>query len=306
MASPLNLVEVDTLTLTIIIDNEIDIMSTVSANTVSNKGRMSNLSLSQPNDVSGRGDCEKEMPMEAISCGAHGLSILLSLVRDELMLMNEKKTATKDEKGHSMLFDVGPEEDMWERNANGRNAQSNPNANLNPRNQLQNPVTIDLHPSRPTHRGFMAGNTPISMQAESSFPEIEALGAVIETHSEPHTVLDDFFLVSGEVPRVTSYETNVKGGIRFEEETGKWEKDEEIKDEKFLVVNLKDIRLRFRKREFQCLRKRSNPFTGCSYGIVVNASLDALSLLNNTVPLHAILGGYHVVGEQKANVKDTL
>lgn len=51
------------------------------------------------------------------------------------------------------------------------------------------------------------------------------------------------FLISGEIPRVTSYENGIKGGIRFEEEEeggeGKWVKAEEILDERFLVVNLK-------------------------------------------------------------------
>jgi 7,8-dihydropterin-6-yl-methyl-4-(beta-D-ribofuranosyl)aminobenzene 5'-phosphate synthase len=47
------------------------------------------------------------------------------------------------------------------------------------------------------------------------------------------------FLVSGEIPRVTEYETGVKNGIRFEKSTGKWEKDESIIDERFLMCNLK-------------------------------------------------------------------
>jgi 7,8-dihydropterin-6-yl-methyl-4-(beta-D-ribofuranosyl)aminobenzene 5'-phosphate synthase len=72
-----NLVEVDTLEAIVIIDNEIDILSTVAPNTVINSGRMSNLALGQPDHVHGRGDAKKEMPMEAICCGAHGLSILV-------------------------------------------------------------------------------------------------------------------------------------------------------------------------------------------------------------------------------------
>jgi 7,8-dihydropterin-6-yl-methyl-4-(beta-D-ribofuranosyl)aminobenzene 5'-phosphate synthase len=80
MVSPkFNLVEVDTLEAIIIIDNEIDIMSTVPPNTVTNKGRMPNLALSQLGDVQYRGDVKKEIPMEAICCGAHGLSVLVVL-----------------------------------------------------------------------------------------------------------------------------------------------------------------------------------------------------------------------------------
>ncbi|KAE8450799.1 hypothetical protein EG329_005712 [Mollisiaceae sp. DMI_Dod_QoI] len=298
MASqPLNLVEIDSLEAVVIVDNDIDILSTIPPNTVTNSGRMPNLSLSQPDDVQARGECKKEIPMEAICCGAHGLSILV--------------TATKDGKKHSMLFDTGPEGDMWERNAKrlGIDLTSIERIQLSHwhRGMLKaismitsaktslpqsSPLTIDLHPSRPTYRGFMAGTTPISMQADPTFSEMSSLDAVIEKHDKPHTVLDDMFLVSGEIPRVTSYERGIRGGIKFEEGEGKWVKDEEIRDERFLMCNLKG--------------KGIILFTGCSHGGVVNASLHSQSLLNNTIPLHAIVGGYHLVGEQEAHISATV
>lgn len=100
-------------------------------------------------------------------------------------------------------------------------------------------VIVDLHPARPDYRGFMAGPNPISMQADPTFSEIEAAGGKVEKNAEAHTVLDDMFLVSGMIPRVTAYENGVLSGIRFENEKGIWEKDEEIADERFLMCNLK-------------------------------------------------------------------
>lgn len=102
-----------------------------------------------------------------------------------------------------------------------------------------NPVTVDLHPNRPDYRGFMAGPTPVSLQADPSFSEIEESGAIIDKNANAHSVLDDMFLISGEIPRVTNYETGIKNGIRFEKEKGTWEKDEDIMDERFLMCNLK-------------------------------------------------------------------
>lgn len=101
------------------------------------------------------------------------------------------------------------------------------------------PVTVDLHPTRPDYRGFMVGKEKISMQADPSFGEIEQAGGIVEKNANAHTVLDDMFLVSGEIPRVTHYETGVKNGIRFQHPTNKWEKDESITDERFLMCNLK-------------------------------------------------------------------
>lgn len=214
-----------------------------------------------------------------------------------------------------MLFDVGPEEDAWERNAkrlstdlatikriqlshwhrdhSGGMLRAISMVKSAQRNfSSSSSLPIDLHPDRPDYRGFMAGPTPISMQADPSFEEMTDLGATLDKHKNAHTVLDDMFLVSGEIPRVTNYETGVKNGIRFSSSSQKWEKDEEIKDERFLVVNLKGKGLVL--------------FTGCSHGGVVNAALHAKELMNGEVPLYAIVGGYHLVGEQEANVQETV
>jgi 7,8-dihydropterin-6-yl-methyl-4-(beta-D-ribofuranosyl)aminobenzene 5'-phosphate synthase len=111
--------------------------------------------------------------------------------------------------------------------------------------QEQDPATpggliVDLHPERPDYRGFQfPGQMPVSLQADPTFAEIEAAGAKIEKSSKPHTVLDNMFLVSGEIPRVTPYETGLKAGVRFFDSTKKWEKDEEMADERLLMCNVK-------------------------------------------------------------------
>lgn len=38
----------------------------------------------------------------------------------------------------------------------------------------------------------------------------------------------------------------------------------------------------------------------------MNAALHARSLLDDKVPLYAVVGGYHLVGEQEANVQATV
>jgi 7,8-dihydropterin-6-yl-methyl-4-(beta-D-ribofuranosyl)aminobenzene 5'-phosphate synthase len=99
-------------------------------------------------------------------------------------------------------------------------------------------LTVDLHPARPDYRGLMAAQ-PISLEADPTFDEIEAAGATVSKNAEPHTILDDMFLVSGMIPRVTPYEIGIVKGIRFNSSTGSWEKDELIADERLLMCNLK-------------------------------------------------------------------
>lgn len=71
------LVEIDSLEAVIVIDNEIDGMSTTQPNTVTNNGRLPNIAMSSSVTVENRGACQKEIRMEDICCGAHGLSVLL-------------------------------------------------------------------------------------------------------------------------------------------------------------------------------------------------------------------------------------
>ena len=73
----INLVEIDSLEATIIIDNEIDALSTTQPNTVVNNGRLPNIAMASKHIVENRGACKKELRMEDICCGAHGLSVLL-------------------------------------------------------------------------------------------------------------------------------------------------------------------------------------------------------------------------------------
>lgn len=100
-------------------------------------------------------------------------------------------------------------------------------------------LVVDLQPDRPVYRGFSTPQTIVSLEADPTFEEITSAGAVIDRQSEAHTILDDMFLVSGEIPRVTPYETGLKGAVRFDPETKDWISDELIADERFLALNLK-------------------------------------------------------------------
>lgn len=100
-------------------------------------------------------------------------------------------------------------------------------------------LVVDVHPDRPVYRGIALPEHIISLEADPTFEEMQDVGAVVDKHSNPHTVLDDMFLVSGEIPRVTAYETGLKGAMRFDPEENDWFSDEIIADERFLMCNLR-------------------------------------------------------------------
>lgn len=102
-------------------------------------------------------------------------------------------------------------------------------------------VVADVHPARPDYRGFALGEKIVSLEADPTFEELESAGATVSKQSETHAVLDNLFLISGEIPRLTPYETGLKGAMRYDHEENDWFSDESIADERFLMCNLKGM-----------------------------------------------------------------
>ncbi|KAK3069328.1 hypothetical protein LTR53_012411 [Teratosphaeriaceae sp. CCFEE 6253] len=247
-------------------------------------------------DITDRGEAKKELRMDSICCGAHGLALLI--------------TGIAGNQRHTILFDTGPEEAVFEHNAKRLKAPlgdieaiqlshwhrdhsggmlrvlSMANAARGSGAAL---ISVDLHPARPDYRGVMA-MAPVSLEADPTFEEIEFAGGKVEKHDEAHVVLDSFFMVSGEIPRTTEYEKGLRRGIRYLKATGKWETDEQMQDERFLMCKLKG--------------KGLVMFTGCSHAGVVNASRHALDL--GAAPLYAVMGGYHMADGEPHFIKQTV
>lgn len=72
-----NLAEIDSLEATVIIDNELDPLSTIAPDTVHVAGQMATLAKCSPHKVDDRGPACRELKMEDLCCSAHGLSILV-------------------------------------------------------------------------------------------------------------------------------------------------------------------------------------------------------------------------------------
>lgn len=105
--------------------------------------------------------------------------------------------------------------------------------------QPPTPTIVDLHPSRPSYRGFTTPLGIVSLEADPTFSEIEDAGGKVDKNVEAHEVLDSYFLISGEIPRVTPGENGIRAGLRFE--NGEWVSDELIADERFVVCHVKGI-----------------------------------------------------------------
>ncbi|KAM0428857.1 hypothetical protein ACHAPT_006657 [Fusarium lateritium] len=281
MAHPC-LTEVDNIEIVVLVNDEIDYISRSPNAHVKHTQSFRGAPVDIIPDPDSRGGAKAELAMKNLCCGALGLSLLI--------------TVTKDGKSHSLLFDTGPEGEIFERNAkrlrldmgkvevitlshwhrDHSGGMTSAIKLVNEGKANGDKVTVIVPPNRPEYRGNSGGQHILSLEPDPTLEELENAGGKVENNTQPQTLLDDMFLISSEIPRQTEYEVGIRGGIRYE--NGKWEKDELIMDERFVMCKIKD--------------KGLVVFTGCSHAGLINVARHAKELDNS--PIHAIVGGYHL------------
>jgi 7,8-dihydropterin-6-yl-methyl-4-(beta-D-ribofuranosyl)aminobenzene 5'-phosphate synthase len=230
-------------------------------------------------------------------CAAHGLSCAI--------------TARRGDTSRTVLFDTGPDETVWERNvqrlgfdvgvvdavvlSHGHWDHSGAMLRALEMIQLANggrAVPTFMHPGMYGTRAMRAKDG--SMRPFGDVPSqasLEANGATVVTTTEPQSIVDDLFFVSGEIPRVTPFETGMPGQFRRATDGSGWEPDPLVLDERYLAVAVRG--------------KGAVVFTACSHAGVVNVMLDARKQLRGR-PLHAVVGGFHLSGGNEKTIPDTV
>jgi len=158
---------------------------------------------------------------------------------------------------------------------------------------------VDIPPDRPLYRGIAHHSGPICLEADPTPDEITAAGAQVVEDASSHGVLDGFFAVTGAIPRLTTYETGIPGGVRLnrvDDPERRWIKDEEIKEERVVVCRLKGKGLVI--------------FTGCSHAGIVNIAYDVLQAFSSPArqsdDFYALIGGYHLADASELRLQNTL
>ncbi|KAK2850592.1 hypothetical protein FQN49_005515 [Arthroderma sp. PD_2] len=242
----------DSLELTVIIDNELDVMSPpppTTIGTIYSHGSLGNIARDSAL-VHDRGEEDvRELKMDSICCAAHGLSVLLVLTpsmarrRGVCCLILGLKNAKR------LDLDLAGVEAIvlshWHRDHSGGMLRA-----IRMIKEVQEArgdgtkgVIVDVHPSRPKYRGFQLGEEIISFQPDPTFKEMAAAGATVSKNAQAHDLAGGMFHVSGKIPRETEYETGLRGGMRLDEDEdeakGRWRKDEEIADERVLTCRVR-------------------------------------------------------------------
>lgn len=279
-----NPIVVDNLEVLILVDNIVDSLSSTPGYVESEWSRLSARGYSA---ISGRCLC----------CGAHGLSCAI--------------TARFGKETRTLLFDTGPDEAVFERNvgrlgfdigrvggvvlSHGHWDHAGAMVRALEMIQLGNggrPVPTFMHPGMYRTRAVKEADG--SMQRFEDVPKPERLerhGAQVVHSTEPLLALDRAFYVSGEIPRVTSFETGMPAQYRLDDNGTGWEPDPMIVDERYVAVSVRN--------------KGVVVFTACSHAGVVNVLKDARNRFPAT-PLHAVLGGFHLAGANERLIPETV
>jgi 7,8-dihydropterin-6-yl-methyl-4-(beta-D-ribofuranosyl)aminobenzene 5'-phosphate synthase len=281
----LNIAEVDALEVLVLVDNVTDSLS------------------SNPSDVLPEwsvlftGGKLRVLAGSNICCAHHGLSLLL--------------TAKVGGMKRTLLFDAGPAAATFERNteilgvdfasieaivlshghwdhAGGLLAAVESIA----RSRNGKGFTCYVHPGMFRQRATQRPDGQLYVNELVPDPErLSAAGARVVNTREPQSVADGAFYVSGEIPRVTSYEAGVPNHLSRSLDGESWEPDPLIMDERFVAVNVKG------KGQFV--------FSACSHAGLINVLTHARSVFPS-VPLYGAMGGLHLSGINERVIPQTV
>jgi 7,8-dihydropterin-6-yl-methyl-4-(beta-D-ribofuranosyl)aminobenzene 5'-phosphate synthase len=276
--------DVDSIEVTILVDNVTDNLSSAPRFVETELARMTRRGINVL-----AGDC--------LCCAAHGLSCLI--------------TATVGGRRRALLFDAGPEADVFSRNVQrlgvdlgGVEAMVLSHGHWDHGGGMVRAldlirgsnggreVAYYAHPGMFRQRAAKLPDGGFRLM--ENVPDVDLLtrhGARVVVTDQPAFPLEGTFFVSGEIPRVTAFERGLPGQHRLAEDGVTWEPDELLMDERFVAVHVRG--------------KGLVVFSACSHAGIVNVCTHARAVFPD-VPLYAIMGGLHLSGSNEEIIPETV
>jgi 7,8-dihydropterin-6-yl-methyl-4-(beta-D-ribofuranosyl)aminobenzene 5'-phosphate synthase len=151
-------------------------------------------------------------------------------------------------------------------------------------------VDCFVHPEAFTERGMQRPNGEVLPFEPLPHPRaLTEAGANLVQRREAQWIADGTFYLSGEIARVTPYETGFPGHVR--RRGNGWEPDPLVIDERFLSVHVK--------------HKGQFVFSACSHAGLINVMTQARSAFP-AVPLYGVMGGLHLAGANEKIIPQTV
>jgi 7,8-dihydropterin-6-yl-methyl-4-(beta-D-ribofuranosyl)aminobenzene 5'-phosphate synthase len=259
---------VDRLEVCVVVDNVLDLLSTVPQSVTP---ELPNLVAAGATELSGSSTC----------CAAWGLSLLV-------------RTWVGDER-RTVLFDAGPQGDTLRDNARRLglrlaevDAVALSHGHWDHAGGLEEalrlvgrPVPMHVNPGMFESRGVtLASGKVLPMGDVPSPAALASAGGEVVSDAAARTIVEDRYLLSGEIPRVTPYEKGFPPQVK-RGRAGEWEPDPLVLDERFLAVHVRG--------------RGVVVFSSCSHAGVVNVVRHAAEVFD-PVPVHGVFGGLHLSG----------
>jgi 7,8-dihydropterin-6-yl-methyl-4-(beta-D-ribofuranosyl)aminobenzene 5'-phosphate synthase len=232
-----------------------------------------------------------------LCCAAHGLSCLL--------------TARIGDRSHSVLFDTGPEDRVFEQNVSRLGVDLAPlealvlsHGHWDHAGAMLRALQLALdrnggrkvpcyvHPEMFRSRAVKLPDASFRPMEDVPSPAaLDAHGGEVVATREAQLAAGDTVFVSGEIPRRTPFETGLPGQHRRTADGTGWELDELLMDERFVAVHVR--------------AKGLVVLTACSHAGVINVLSHARDCFPG-VKLHAVLGGLHLSGTNERVIPQTV
>ena len=152
-------------------------------------------------------------------------------------------------------------------------------------------VPCYLHPGMFAERGMSQSDGGVFPMDFIPTPEtLAAHGATPVVADTPRAPLEGWFYLSGEIPRRTAYERGLPGQVRRAPD-GRWIPDPLLMDERFVAARVRG--------------KGVVVFSACSHAGIVNVLHAARDAFPDDT-LHAVMGGFHLSGENEAIIAETV
>ncbi len=226
--------------------------------------------------------------------GGHGLSMLVTAV-----VGNEQRT---------VLYDTGPSNRLLEHNARALNVDMTEieavvlsHGHWDHFGGLEwalqaigrHGVPVYVHPRmfypRSVRRTGLLRETRRRLAEVISLDRIRELGGAPVDSVEPTFLVENLFVVSGEVPRETPYEKGFPGHEALIE--GTWVDDHLLIDDRCLIASVRNQGLVI--------------ISGCSHAGIVNMTRHALRVTGET-RVAAIFGGLHLLSASAETIRMTI
>jgi 7,8-dihydropterin-6-yl-methyl-4-(beta-D-ribofuranosyl)aminobenzene 5'-phosphate synthase len=231
-----------------------------------------------------------QMAGATLCCAQLGLSLML--------------TAVADGRSHKLLFDAGPEGPLFLRNCHNLGVSlvdvdtvaishghwDHMGALVHALDEITHrgrTVPCHVNPGMFVERAARLRNGMIApFEPVPSPATLSAHGAEVIDDPAERLLADGCFYLSGEIPRVTSFERGRPDHLCRSAPDQPWQPDPLLMDERYLAVNVRD--------------KGIIVFSACSHAGIINVLRDLRGRFSTRV--YGAFGGLHLVGEAMEKV----